>query len=100
MIEIDRNKNMMRTRYTDLGQSGGLYRRKLNIIAKAQEETRMETSSEVNTPQGGAARRGPAPLGGVEPPGSVSKSFSSCDFSYLKKRQKYKQKSLTRTFSD
>jgi hypothetical protein len=43
----------------------------------------METSSEANTPQGGTARRGPAPPGGVEPPGSVSNSFSSRDFSYL-----------------
>jgi hypothetical protein len=79
---------MMRTRYTDLGQSGGLYRRKLNIVAKAQEETRMETSSKVNTPHGGVARRGPAPPGGVEPLGSVSKSFLSCDFLYLIKTTK------------
>jgi hypothetical protein len=40
-------------------------------------------SSEANTPQGGAARRGPTPPGGVEPPGSVSNPFSSRDFSYL-----------------
>jgi hypothetical protein len=79
---------MTRTRYTDLGQSGGLYRRKLNIIMKAQEETGTETSSEANTPQGGVASRGPAPPGGVEPPGSVSNSFSSRDFLYLIKTTK------------
>jgi hypothetical protein len=33
----------------------GLYRRKLNIEAKSQEETGMETSSGVLSPQGGAA---------------------------------------------
>jgi hypothetical protein len=43
----------------------------------------METSSEADTPQGGAARRGPAPPGCVGPLGSVSNSFSSRDFSYL-----------------
>jgi hypothetical protein len=81
----DRNRskqNTTRTRYTDLRQSGGLYRRKLNIVTKAQEETGTETSFEANTPQGGVASRGPAPRGGVEPPGSVSTSFSSCDFSF------------------
>jgi hypothetical protein len=55
---------------------------------KAQEETGMETSSKANTPQGGAASRGPAPPGGVEPPSSVSNSFSSRDFSYLLKTTK------------
>jgi hypothetical protein len=50
---------------------------------KAQEETGTETSSEASTPQGGAGSRGPAPPGGVEPPGFVSNSFSSRDFSYL-----------------
>jgi hypothetical protein len=43
----------------------------------------METSSEVDTPQGGAASRGPTPPGGVEPLGSVSNPFLSRDFSYL-----------------
>jgi hypothetical protein len=61
----------------------GLYRRKLNIKTKSQEETGTKTSSEADTPQGGAASRGPAPPGGVEPQGSVSNSFSSRDFSYL-----------------
>jgi hypothetical protein len=78
----------MRTRYTDLGQSGGLYRQKLNIKTESQEKTRTKMSFGVNSPQGGAARRGPAPLGGVEPPGSVSNSFSSRDFSYLIKTTK------------
>jgi hypothetical protein len=72
-----------KTRYTDLGQSGGLYRRKLNIKTKSQEETGMETSSGVVSPQGGAARSGPVPPGGEEPPDSISKPFSSHDFSYL-----------------
>jgi hypothetical protein len=42
----------------------------------------------VDTPQGGAASRGPAPPGGVEPPGSVSNPFSSRDFLYLIKTTK------------
>jgi hypothetical protein len=66
----------------------GLYRRKLNIEMKTQEETGTETSSKVDIPQGGVASRGPAPPGGVEPSGSVSNSFSSCDFSYLIKTTK------------
>jgi hypothetical protein len=37
----------------------GLYRQKLNIETKSQEEIGTETSSEANTPQGGAASRGP-----------------------------------------
>jgi hypothetical protein len=78
----------MRKRYTNLGQSGGLYRRKLNIETKSQEETGMETSSEVVSPQGGAAWSGPTPPGGEEPPDSVSCPFSSRDFSYLIKTAK------------
>jgi hypothetical protein len=66
----------------------GLYRRILNIETKSQEETGTETSSEANTPQGGAASRGPAPPGGVGPLGSVSNSFSSHDFLYLIKTTK------------
>jgi hypothetical protein len=50
---------------------------------KAQEKTGIEMSSEADTPQGGVASRGPTPPGGVEPPGSVSNSFLSLDFSYL-----------------
>jgi hypothetical protein len=48
----------------------------------------METSSEADTPQGGAASRGPAPPGGVEPLGSVSNPFLSRDLSYLIKTTK------------
>jgi hypothetical protein len=55
---------------------------------KAHEETGTETSSKANTPQGGAASKGPVPPGGVEPLGSVSNSFSSRDFSYLIKTTK------------
>jgi hypothetical protein len=83
LTETYQNKNMMRTRYIDLGQSGELYRRKLNIEAKSQEEIGMETSFEADSPQGGTANRGPVPPGGEEPLDSVSNSFSSRDFSYL-----------------
>jgi hypothetical protein len=76
---------MMRKRYTDLGQSGGLYRRKLNIEAKSQEETGTETSSGVLSPQGGTAWSGLEPPGGEDTPDSVSCPFSSRDFSYLTK---------------
>jgi hypothetical protein len=69
----------------------GVYRGKLNIETKSQEEFGTETSSEVNSPQGGAASRRPAPPSGVEPPGSISNPFSSHDFSYLIKQQKHKQ---------
>jgi hypothetical protein len=75
----------MKTRYTDLGYSGGLYRQKLNIKRKSQEETGTETSSGVVSPQGGAAWSGLAPTSGEEPPDSVSCPFSSRDFSYLAK---------------
>jgi hypothetical protein len=50
LTETDRNKNTTRTRYTDLGQSKGLYRQKLNIEIKSQEETGMKTSSGVVSP--------------------------------------------------
>jgi hypothetical protein len=66
----------------------GLYRQKLNIEAKSQEETGMETSFGVVSPQGGAAWSGPAPPGGEEPPDSISYLFSSRDFSYLIKTAK------------
>jgi hypothetical protein len=88
LTEIDRNKNTRRTRYTNLGQSEGLYRQKLNIETNSQEETGTKTSSGVVSPQGGAARRGPTPTGGEEPPDSVSNPFSSHDFSYLTKTTK------------
>jgi hypothetical protein len=90
MTETDQNKNTTKTRYTDLGQSEGLYRQKLNIETKSQEETGTKMSSEVDSPHGGAASRGAAQPGGEEPPDSVSNPFSSRDFSYLIKKQKYK----------
>jgi hypothetical protein len=55
---------------------------------KSQEENRTEKSSEADSPQGGTARRGPAPPGGVGPRSSISNSFSSRDFSYLVKTAK------------
>jgi hypothetical protein len=84
----DRNsskQNTTRKRYTDLGYSGGLYRRKLYIKGKSQEETRIETSFGVFSHQGGAARGGPAPPVCEEHPDSFSCPFSSRDFSYLVK---------------
>jgi hypothetical protein len=84
----DRNsskQNAMRKRYTDLWDSGGLYRQKLYIKAKSQEETATGTSSEVFSHQGGAARGGPAPPVCEEHPDSFSCPFSSRDFSYLVK---------------
>jgi hypothetical protein len=75
----------MRKRYTYLGYSGGLYRRRLYIERKSQEETGMKMSSRVVSPQGGVAWGGPAPPGGEEPSDSASCSFSSSDFSYLAK---------------
>jgi hypothetical protein len=50
-----KQKHNEKTRYTDLGYSGGLYRRKLYIKRKSQEETGTDTSSGVDSPQGGAA---------------------------------------------
>jgi hypothetical protein len=75
----------MGKRYTDLGDSGGLYRRKLYIEAKSQEETGTEMSSKVSSHQGGAARGGPVPPVCEEHPDSFSCPFSSRDFSYLVK---------------
>jgi hypothetical protein len=63
--------------------SGGLYRQKLYIEVKSQEETGTETRSREHSPQGGAAWGGPVPPSGEEPPDSVSCPFSSRDFSYL-----------------
>jgi hypothetical protein len=45
----------------------------------------METSSGVDSPQGGAAWGGPTPPGGEVPPDFVSYLFLSRDFSYLAK---------------
>jgi hypothetical protein len=88
LTETARNKNTTRKRYTDLGDSGGLYRQKLYIETKSQEETGIEKSSGVVSPQCGAAWGGPATPGGAEPPDSFSCPFSSHDFSYLIKTTK------------
>jgi hypothetical protein len=93
----DRNslkQNTMRKRYTDLGYSGGLYRRKLNIEGKSQEEIGTETSSGVSSHQGGAARGGPAPPVCEEHSDSFSCPFSSRDFSYLVKTAKILKEEL------
>jgi hypothetical protein len=79
---------MMRKRYADLGYSGGLYRQKLYIETKSQEETRTETSSGVLSHQGGAARGGPTPPVCEEHMDSFFCPFSSRDFSYLVKTAK------------
>jgi hypothetical protein len=87
----DRNsskQNTMRKRYTDLGYSGGLYRQKLYIEGKSQEETRTEMSFGVFSHQGGVARGGPAPPMCEEHPDSFSCPFSSRNFSYLVKTAK------------
>jgi hypothetical protein len=102
----DRNslkQNTTRKQYIDLGYSGGLYRRKLYIKGKSQEETRTETSSEVLSHQGGVAKGGPAPPVCEEHPDSFSCPFSSRDFSYLvktannNKGRVFRETSLTRT---
>src|SRR4051812_11620133 len=56
LTEIYRNKNTTRTRYTDLGGSGGLYIAKFNNIRKVLGKNRTETGSVVVTPPGGTAR--------------------------------------------
>jgi hypothetical protein len=87
----DRNsskQNTTRKRYTDLGDSGGLNKRKLYIKTKSQEETGMEMSSGVLSHLGGAARGGPAPPTCEKHTDSFSCPFSSCDFSYLVKTTK------------
>jgi hypothetical protein len=66
----------------------GLYRRKLYIEAISQEETGTETTSEVFSHQGGAAKGGPVPPVCEEHPDSFSCPFSSRDFSYLVKTTK------------
>jgi hypothetical protein len=88
LTETDQNKNTTRKRYTDLGDSGELYRRKFNNKRMAHDETGSETSSKATTQPGGAASKGPAPWYGVVPPGTVSYSFSSRNFSYLIKNNK------------
>jgi hypothetical protein len=93
----DRNsskQNTTRKRYTDLGDSGGLNRRKLYIETKSQEETRTEKSSGVFSHLGGAARGGPAPPTCEEHTDSFSCPFSSRDFSYLVKTVKILKEEL------
>jgi hypothetical protein len=93
----DRNsskQNTMRKRYTDLGYSGGLYRQKLYIEGKSQEESGMETSSRVFSHQGGVARGGTAPPMCEEHPDSFSCLFLSRDFSYLVKIAKILKEEL------
>jgi hypothetical protein len=93
----DRNslkQNTTRKRYTDLGDSGGLNRRKLYIKTKSQEETGTEKSSGVFSHLGGAARGGPAPPMCEEHTDSFSCPFSSRDFSYLVKIAKILKEEL------
>jgi hypothetical protein len=72
---------MMRTRYTDLGKSGGLYWQKFN---NKNEGTGRNQGGN----QGG--QQGPTPWCVVVPLGSISYSFSSRDFSFLIKTTKVK----------
>jgi hypothetical protein len=84
----DRNsskQNTTRKWYTDIGDSGGLNRRKLYIKTKSQEETGTETSSGVLSHLGGMARGGPVTPMCEEHTNSFSCPFSSHDFSYLVK---------------
>jgi hypothetical protein len=93
----DRNsskQNTTRKRYTDLGDSGGLNKRKLYIETKPQEETRTETSSEVFSHLAGAARGGPVPPVCETHTDSFSCPFSSRDFSYLVKTAKILKEEL------
>jgi hypothetical protein len=57
-------------------------------MVESQEETGTETSSEVSSHQGGAARGGPAPPVCEKHPNSFSYPFSSREFSYLVKIEK------------
>jgi hypothetical protein len=93
----DRNsskQNSSRKRYTDLGDSGGLNRRKLYIETKSQEETGAEKSSGVFSHLGGAARGGPAPPVCERHTDFFSSSFLSRDFSYLLKIAKILKEEL------
>jgi hypothetical protein len=93
----DRNslkQNTTRKRYTDLGDSGGLNRRKLCIEMKPQEETGTETSSGVVSHRGGAARGGPAPPVCEAHTDFFSSPFSSRDFLYLLKTAKILKEEL------
>jgi hypothetical protein len=91
-------QNTTRKRYTDLGDSGGLNRRKLYIETKSQEETGTKTSSGVFSHLGGAARGGPAPPVCETHTNSFSCPFSSRDFSYLLKIAKILKEELFAKF--
>jgi hypothetical protein len=93
----DRNSSKQNTtgkRYTNVGDSGGLNRRKLYIETKSQEETGTEKSSEVFSHVGGAARGGPAPPMCETHTDFFSLPFSSRDFSYLLKTAKILKEGL------
>jgi hypothetical protein len=93
----DRNsskQNTTRKRYTDLGDSEGLNKRKLYIETKPQEETGTEKSSGVVSHVGGAARGGPAPPVCETHTEFLSSPSSSRDFSYLLKTTKILKKEL------
>jgi hypothetical protein len=85
---------MTRKRYTDLGDSEGLNKRKLYIETKPQEETGTEKSFGVFSHVGGAARGGPVPPMCETHTDSVSCPFSSRDFSYLLKTTKILKEEL------
>jgi hypothetical protein len=84
----------MRKRYTDLGDFGGLNRRKLYIEMKSQEETGTKKSSGVFSHLGGAARGGPTPPVCERHTDFFSSLFSSRDFSYLLKTAKILKEEL------
>jgi hypothetical protein len=93
----DRNsskQNTTRKRYTNLGDSGGLNKRKLYIKTKPQEETGTEKSSGAFSHVGGAARGGPAPPMCETHTDFLSSPFSSRDFSYLLKTTKILKKEI------
>jgi hypothetical protein len=98
----DRNNSKQNTtgkQYIDLGDSGGLYRRKLYIETKSLEENGTKTSSGVLSHQGGAARGGPAPSVCEEHTDSFSCPFLPHDFSYLVKTAKIiKEEFFTKLF--
>jgi hypothetical protein len=87
-------QNTTSKRYTDLGDSGGLNRRKLYIESKSQEETGTKKSSGVLSHLGGVARGGPAPPTCEKHTNSFSCPFSSRDFSYLVKTTKILKEEL------
>jgi hypothetical protein len=87
-------QNTTRKQYTELGDSGGLNRKKLYIETKSQEEIRTKTSSGVFSHLGGAARGGPAPPVCERHTDFFSCPFLSRDFSYLLKTAKILKEEL------